>query len=118
MLLCITSPFRWFHPACRWATPGPACVTPHTKYPSLRSSGVTAALRTLSPGRRPPPRLEEEWTVLKSLEDEGLELREPEAAEKEDLEASGSSLGPMTELMTVARERHTLPRMMVKSERT
>lgn len=72
-----------------------------TKYPCLRSSGVTATLLTLSPGLGPPPRLEVEWTVLKSREAGGLEGRTPDAEEEEGaLDASGGPLGSMTVLMT------------------
>lgn len=60
----------------------------HTRYPSLTSSGVTAALLMFSPGLGPPPRFEAEWTVLKSREAGGLEGRTPDEEETaEALEA-------------------------------
>lgn len=77
--------------------------TPQTKYLDLRSSGVTAALLTLSLGLGPPPRLEIEWTVLQSREEGALGGRTPdeeETAEAEALDASGCPLGSMTVLMT------------------
>lgn len=78
-------------------------VTSQTRYPSLRSSGVTAALLTVSLGLGPPPRLEAEWTVLKSREAGGLEGRTPD--EEEALDASGCSLGSMTVLMTGGKKK-------------
>ena len=98
----ISLPPSWFHCVHDGATPGfvglelNLSVTSHTKYPSLRSSGVTAALLTPSLGLRPPPRLEAEWTVLKSREEGVLEGRAPDEA----LDDSGCPLGTMTVLMT------------------
>lgn len=77
-------------------------VPPHTRYPSLESSGVTAALRTLSLGLRPPPRLEAECTVRKSRLDGGLEGRTPDGADA--LEAKVWPLGSTTVLMTENKE--------------
>lgn len=48
------------------------CARSQTKYPSLTSSGVAAALLTLSLGLGPPPRLKMECTVLQSREEECL----------------------------------------------
>lgn len=74
-----------------------------TKYACLRSSGVTAALRTLSPGLGPPPRLETEWTVLQSREEETLEDLPPNEEEAEVLGGSGVLQGPMMVLMTTRK---------------
>lgn len=74
------------------------CVRSQTKYPSLRSSGVTAALLTVSPGLGPPPRLVTEWTVLQSREDVGLEDRTPD--DWEVFVVSDCPLGSMTVLIT------------------
>lgn len=73
------------------------CVTSQTKYPSLRSSGVTAALLTPSLGLGPPPRLEAEWTVLQSREEYDLESRTPE---DEEAMVSSDPPGSTTVLMT------------------
>lgn len=82
-------------------------VTSQTKYPSLRSSGVMAVLLMLPPGLGPPPRVEAEWTVLKSREVGGLEGRMPaeETAEAEALDPSGCPPGSMTVLMTGRKNR-------------
>lgn len=74
-----------------------------TKYACLRSSGVTAALRTLSPGLGPPPRLETEWIVLQSREEETLEDLPPNEEEAEVLGGSGVLQGPMMVLMTTRK---------------
>lgn len=83
---------------------GPALrvsVRSQTKYPSLRSSGVTAALLTPSPGLGPPPRLDTEWMVRQSLEEGVLEGRAPDRVETaEALDAWVCPLGSMTVLMT------------------
>lgn len=79
-----------------------------TKYPSLTSS---VRLLILSPCLRPPPRLEAEWTVLKSREAGGLEGRTPdeeETVEAEALDATGCPLGSMTVLMTWGTKRQFL----------
>lgn len=119
-VLCITSAFLsfivrtvvqhlglWGYSRCS-ALVEPVC---QTKYPSLTSSVVTAALLILSPCLRPPPRLEAEWTVLKSREAGGLEGRTPdeeETAEAEALDAAGCPLGSMTVLMTRGTKRQFL----------
>ena len=82
---------------------GTACWS-HTRYAALTSSGVTAALLTLSLGRGPPPRLEAEWTVLQSREAGGLEGWTPEEEEAEALDASSCPLGSMTVFMTRGKE--------------
>lgn len=118
-VLCITSAFLsfivrtvvqhlglWGYSSCS-ALVEPVC---QTKYPSLTSSGVKAALLILSPGLRPPPRLEAEWTARKSREAGGLEGLTPdeETAEAEALDATGCPLGSMTVLMTRGTKRQFL----------
>lgn len=63
------------------------CVRSQTIYPSLRSSGVTAALLTPSLGLRPPPRLEMDWTVLQSRDAGGLKGPAPVDEVTPDAEA-------------------------------
>lgn len=84
------------------------CVRSQTKYPSLKSSGVTAALLTPSLGLGPPPRLETEWTVRQSLDEGVLEGRAPdtdETAVGAALGACRSPLGSITVLMTGWRKK-------------
>lgn len=100
-----------FHCAHSGSTPGLVAdvrlwwsqsVTSQTKYPSLTSSGVTAALLMFSPGLGPPPRLVAEWIILKSRLTGGLVGRTPEeeeSAEVEALDAAGCPLDSMTVLM-------------------
>lgn len=91
------------------------CAGSHTKYPSLTSSGVTAALLTLSLGLGPPPRLKTECTVLQSREEEGLLDRTPdeeEAAVAEALVAPGCQLGSMTVLMTELGEEEKINKLL------
>lgn len=69
---------------------------------------MTAALRTLSLGLGPPPRLDTEWTVLQSREGgtlEDLPSHEEEAGSAEVLGGSCVLLGPMMVLMTTRKEK-------------